>query len=93
MLSGFSSSPVLALGPRRVWAASCSLPTSALLVVPGAGNHLQMCSPLGRSRMGPKKALCSVATAPHPSPAREGPTSGPSQKRHKTRFWELHPQK
>ena len=40
--------------------------------------------------MGPEKALCSVATAPHPSPAREGPTSGPSQKRHKTSFWELH---
>ena len=78
-----------ALGPRRVWAASRSLCPGAVLVVAGAGNQLQTCSPSGRWRMGPEKALCVLAPSPHPSPATEGPTSGPSQKLQKSDFWEL----
>ena len=85
----FSPRTVHALGPRRVWAASCSLCPSAVLVVAGAGNQLQTCSPSGRWRMGPEKALCVLAPSPHPSPATEGPTSGPSQKLQKSDFWEL----
>ena len=62
------------LSPRRFWAAFCCLGTGALLVVAGAGNQLQTCSPLGRRRMGPEKALCALAPAPHIPPAMEGPT-------------------
>ena len=64
MLSGFSPRSLLALWPRRVWAASCSLGTGALQVIARAGNQLQMCSPLGRRRIGPEKALCALAPAP-----------------------------
>ena len=71
---GFSPSPLLVLGPRSVWAASSSLCTGALLVLAGAGNQLQPCSPLGRRQMGPQKALCALAPEPHIPPAREGPT-------------------
>ena len=62
------------LWPRRFWADFCSLGTVALLVVAGAGNQLHMCSPLGRRRMGPEKALCALAPAPHIPPVMEGPT-------------------
>ena len=92
-MSGFSTGPLLALGPRRVWAASCSLCTGAVLVVAGSGNHLQTCSPSGRKPMGTEKVLCALAPAPHPSPAREGPTKGPLQKWQKTSFWKLHSRK
>ena len=88
-LAGFAPRPVQALGPRTVWAASRSLCPGAVLVVAGAGNQLQTCSPSGRWRMGPEKALCVLAPSPHPSPATEGPTSGPSQKLQKSDFWEL----
>ena len=70
MLSGFSPRSILALGPRKVRAASCSLGTGAVLVVAGTGNQLQTCSPLGRRRMGTEKALCAQAPPPHLSPAR-----------------------
>ena len=40
--------------------------------------------------MGPEKALCAWAPPAQLSAAREGPTLGPSQKRHKTSFLELH---
>ena len=63
-LSALSPRSVLALGPRRVWAAYCSLGTGAVMVGAGARNQLQMCSPLGRRRIGPEKALCALAPAP-----------------------------
>ena len=74
VLSGFSPRSLLALGPRMVWAASCSLCTGALLVVAGPGNLLQTCSTSGRRRMGPEKALCARAPPAQLSPAREGPS-------------------
>ena len=40
--------------------------------------------------MWPDEALCALALATPPEPAREGPTSGLAPKRHKTRFEELH---
>ena len=55
----FPPSPLLAIGTRMVWAASCSLCTGALLVVAGPGNLLQRCSTSGRRRMGPEYALCA----------------------------------
>ena len=73
-LAGFAPRPVLALRPRRVWAASRSLCTGAWPRITGAGNQLQTCSPSGRRRMGSEKALCALAPAPHPPPGREGPT-------------------
>ena len=73
-IAGFAPRPVLALRPRRVWAASRSLCAGAWPRVTGAGNHLQTCSPSGRRRMGSEQALCALAPAPHPPPAREGPT-------------------
>ena len=75
------------------WAASCSLCTGALQGIARAGNQLQRCSTSGRRRMGPEKALCALAPTTHPLPPREGPSKGPSQKRHKTSFWELHSRK
>ena len=51
-LSALSPRSLLALGPRRVWGASCSLGTGAVLVVAGARNQLKTCSLLGRRRMG-----------------------------------------
>ena len=75
-LSGFPPSPLLAIGTRMVWAASCSLCIGALLVVAGAGNQHQTSSTSGRRRMGPENALCALAPAPHLSLAREGPARG-----------------
>ena len=72
--SGFSPRSLLAIGTRRVWAASCSLCTGALLVVAGPGNLLQTCSTSGRRRMGPEKALCALAPPPHILPARQEPS-------------------
>ena len=77
----FSPRSMLALGPRRFWAASCYLCTGALLVVVGAGNQLQTCSTLGRRRMGPEKALsvwpqhptlCNLGRAPARAHLRKG---------------------
>ena len=86
----FHVSPLslLTLGPRSFWAASSSLGTGAVLVVAGSGNQLQTCSPLWRRRVGPENSLCAWDPAPYPWPAREGPSYGPSQKRHKTSFWQ-----
>ena len=63
-LSDFSPSPFLAIGTRRVWAASCSLGSGALLVVAGDANQLQTCSRLGRLRIGPEKAWCALPHQP-----------------------------
>ena len=82
-LSGFPPSPLLAIRARRVWGSSCSMCTGGLQVIARAGNQLQTCSPFGRKLMGPVKALCALAPAPHPLPAREGRSKGPSHKRHK----------
>ena len=41
----------------------------------------------------PEKALCAMAPPHQPLPAMEGRSKGPSQKRHKTSFWELHSRK
>ena len=60
----FSLRCLLALGPRRIWAASCFQCTGALLVVAGAGNQLQMCSTSRRRRMGTEKAFCALALQP-----------------------------
>ena len=89
-LAGFAPRPVLALRPRRVWAASRSLCAGAWPRVTGAGNHLQTCCPSGRWWTGPEKALCALTPAFKPSPAREERTWRPSQNGHKTSFWELH---
>ena len=72
-LSGFSPRSVLARATRRVWAASCSLCTRALLVVAGAVTQLQTCATSGRRRMGPEKTLCALAPAPQLLLPREGP--------------------
>ncbi len=80
---------MLAIGTRRFWAASCSMCTGALQVIARDGNQLQTCSTSVRRRMGPEKAFCALGPAPQPSPAREGPPAGPSQKGHKTSCWEL----
>ena len=67
----FFPSPLLSIGTRTVWAASCSVCTGALLVIARAGNLLQTCSTSGRMRMGPEIALCAVAPTRHPLPAME----------------------
>ena len=73
--SAFRFLPYVSACPRakKGLAASCSLGTGACPRVTGAGNQLQTCSPSGRRRMGPEKALWALAPAPNPSPAREGP--------------------
>ena len=63
-LSGFSPSPLLAIGTRRVWAASCSLCTGALQVIARAGNQLQTCSTLGRSGWGLKRPCVHLPQQP-----------------------------
>ena len=74
MLAYFSPRPVLTLGPRKLWAASGSVGTAALLVVSAAGNQLQTSSPSRRRLIWPEEALCALALATPPEPAREGPT-------------------
>ena len=66
--------PYVPIGPRRVWAASGSVGTAAWLVVSAAGNQLQTSSPSRRRLIWPEEALCALALATPPEPAREGPT-------------------
>ena len=51
----FSPYPFFLNSAKRVWAASCSLGTAGLLVVSGAGNPLQTCSPSGEAGFAMKR--------------------------------------
>ena len=81
--SAFWFLPYVSACPRakKGLAASCSLGTGALPVIARAGKKLQMCSRLGRRRMGPEKTcvhwpqpptLCQVGREPARSHLRKG---------------------
>ena len=71
------------------WAAPGSLGPAALLGVSGTRITLPTGSPSWGSRIGRGKAFCAQTTAMLPEPAGPLSAEAPSQRRHKTSFWEL----
>ena len=67
-LACFSPRPLLSTGPRRVWAASCSLATVGLLLLSCAWNPISTCSAQGTSVIWPENSLCSEIQAFDPRP-------------------------
>ena len=71
----FLVSPLALCSPYSQGGSGCLLlPVQwFLLVVAGAGNHLQTCSPSRRRGMGPEKALCALAQHPNFSQLERNP--------------------